>query len=122
LDFCQLESKVGQLFVAADISAKSKVTELMAESLDEWKIQLVRRFQANASKALSEADKMTHSFKDESVMDVREYITHCSKSARTFNLIIVLYNLEDSANCRFHVPGILVHSIFWARNLTTATS
>jgi hypothetical protein len=51
------------------------VTTLMAESLEEWKIQLIRRFNANASQALSKADAMKHSFADESVLDIREYIT-----------------------------------------------
>jgi hypothetical protein len=56
-------------------SLDEEVTTLMAESLDEWKVQLIRRFHSNASEALSKADRLEHSFKDESVLDVREYIT-----------------------------------------------
>ncbi|KAH8782384.1 hypothetical protein F5882DRAFT_405556 [Hyaloscypha sp. PMI_1271] len=51
------------------------VATLMAESLEEWKLQLIRQFNANASQALSKADAMKHSFADESALGVREYIT-----------------------------------------------
>jgi hypothetical protein len=51
------------------------VTTLIAESLDEWKVQLIRRFHSDALKAQSKADRMKISFKDESILDVREYIT-----------------------------------------------
>jgi len=51
------------------------VATLMAENLEEWKLQLIRQFNANASQALSKADAMKYSFADESALDVREYIT-----------------------------------------------
>jgi hypothetical protein len=48
--------------------------EIMGYSLDEWKTQLMRRF-PNASAALVRADNIKHTFKDETTMDVRKYIT-----------------------------------------------
>jgi hypothetical protein len=54
---------------------EDEVTIIMAESIEEWKIQLVRRFHTNPSQALVQADSMHHSFANESELDVREYIS-----------------------------------------------
>ena len=54
---------------------EDEVATLMTESIEEWKIQLVRRFHTNPSQALVKADSMQHRFDDETEMDVREYIS-----------------------------------------------
>jgi hypothetical protein len=54
---------------------EDKVSAIMADPIDEWKIQLIRRFHTNPSQALLKADCIHHSFEDESELDVREYIS-----------------------------------------------
>jgi len=47
----------------------------MNNSLQEWTFQLRGRFQRDSSTALAEADALKHRFADESVYDVRRYLT-----------------------------------------------
>ena len=54
----------------------------MNGSIDKWTEQLRSRFKANASSALKQADRMEHRFADESILDVRQYIT---KKAQLYN-------------------------------------
>lgn len=54
---------------------EDEVSAIIADSIDEWKIQLIRRFHTNPSQALVKADRMHRSFEDESELDVREYIS-----------------------------------------------
>jgi hypothetical protein len=54
---------------------EDKVSATMADSIDEWKNQLIRRFHTNPSQALLKVDCIHHSFDDESELDVKEYIS-----------------------------------------------
>jgi hypothetical protein len=53
---------------------EDEVSAIMADSIDEWKTQLIRGFHPNPSQAPVKADGMHHNFDNKSEMDVREYI------------------------------------------------
>jgi hypothetical protein len=56
-------------------SLSDATRDRMNTSLDEWIHQLLSRFKLNSARALATADRMRHTFADESQLDVRDYLT-----------------------------------------------
>ncbi|KAK0124354.1 hypothetical protein ONS95_009322 [Cadophora gregata] len=51
-----------------------EVISLMTNSIDEWKVQLLRQFHINASEAVRKADALKHSFKAEKELPLRKFL------------------------------------------------
>ncbi|KAL2060380.1 hypothetical protein VTL71DRAFT_9775 [Oculimacula yallundae] len=51
-----------------------EVMSLMTQSIEEWKIQLMRQYHTNASEAIRKADALRHTFKTESELPLRKYL------------------------------------------------